>query len=309
MPVDPTKIHQGPGVVWLGVKVPAAGARLIIDANGNPTETGTVATPAAPGLSQVALVGAAGGAVFVKVTLVNPSGETDASPESTLTVAAGSVGLVQSPPPSANAIGYNVYASDTTDTETLQNPAPIGIGQNYTLPETLTTTGAAAPTQNATAAFYAGGIDGATSFGFLPKLSPIKADQIMGPIDYRPIDADGQVETSMLETDPQKLAFLTPGAIYSSGADTNLPPGFQNYQQITYGGLFLAPHQSVAVISPRANYPGKFVVSQLYSAIVSKTDAWSQSKEKPTISKVTFGGVALTSRTPGDQIGTVWWQV
>ena len=35
--VDATKIHQGPGKLWLNVTVPTAGARLIIDAAGTPT--------------------------------------------------------------------------------------------------------------------------------------------------------------------------------------------------------------------------------------------------------------------------------
>lgn len=34
----PTNIFQGPGNLWLSCNVPAAGARLLIDANGNPTE-------------------------------------------------------------------------------------------------------------------------------------------------------------------------------------------------------------------------------------------------------------------------------
>src|SRR5579872_3078439 len=34
----PANIFQGPGNLWLSCNVPAAGARLLIDANGNPTE-------------------------------------------------------------------------------------------------------------------------------------------------------------------------------------------------------------------------------------------------------------------------------
>jgi hypothetical protein len=38
MQVDATKIHQGPGNIWIQVHLPATGSRLLIDANGNPTE-------------------------------------------------------------------------------------------------------------------------------------------------------------------------------------------------------------------------------------------------------------------------------
>lgn len=35
--VDATKIHQGPGKLWLNTAIPAAGARLTIDSTGTPT--------------------------------------------------------------------------------------------------------------------------------------------------------------------------------------------------------------------------------------------------------------------------------
>ncbi len=35
--VDATKIHQGPGKVWLNVAVPASGSRLLINSTGAPT--------------------------------------------------------------------------------------------------------------------------------------------------------------------------------------------------------------------------------------------------------------------------------
>ncbi len=41
-------IHQGPGFLWYGVTAPAAGARLLIDATGNPT----VGTPTPMGASE-----------------------------------------------------------------------------------------------------------------------------------------------------------------------------------------------------------------------------------------------------------------
>lgn len=309
MTADPTKIHQGPGLIWLGAKVPASGSRLIIDVGGNPTETGVIATPSAPGLSTVASVGATGQTVFVTVTLVNAAGETDASPESTLVVPAASLPVVVSPAQVSNAFGYNVYASDTTGTETLQNTAPIPIGQNYTLQDTLVTTGGSAPSTNTTAAVDGGSIDGATTVGFMPKTGEVKADQVFGPIDIRPIDAGASVEVTMEETDMKKLSFLIPGSAYSTGTDANLPVGLQSYEQLTYGGLFLIQKCSIAVISPRTDYPGKFVVTQLYKAAVTKPPQPAYSKEKPTLAKVTFGGIADPTRPAGDQIGTIWRQI
>lgn len=44
-------IHQGPGFLWYGVQVPAAGGRLLIDASGNPVNGTPVAMGASEGAS------------------------------------------------------------------------------------------------------------------------------------------------------------------------------------------------------------------------------------------------------------------
>jgi hypothetical protein len=53
--VDPTKIHQGPGKLWLNVSVPSAGHRLVIDAAGEPTEGSAVFAGATEGATTVGL--------------------------------------------------------------------------------------------------------------------------------------------------------------------------------------------------------------------------------------------------------------
>lgn len=305
--VDKTKIHQGPGVIWFGVQVPGAGERLTIDANGNPTGTAVVAAPASPGLSSLVAGALAAADYYVTITLVTPTGETTASPEVNLNVAASSELVVQSPPPTAGAIGWNVYVSTAVGTEKLQNAATIPIGTNWT--QAAVPAGAtSAPITNTTTALYGGAIEGATTVVPGITVGKIKPDQVFGAIDARPTGADWEVEVSLLETDMQKLAFVLPGTAYSTGVDATLPAGFQNYEQITYGGLFTIAQFSIAVISPRVNYPGKFIVSQIYSGVVTKPPQLGFSKEKPTVAKVTFEALALTARPAGDQLGTIWRQ-
>ncbi len=53
--VDATKIHQGPGSLWLDVTVPTAGNRLIIDASGNPTAGTAVFAGATDGAATMVL--------------------------------------------------------------------------------------------------------------------------------------------------------------------------------------------------------------------------------------------------------------
>ena len=53
--VDATKIHQGPGKLWLNVSVPASGNRLLIDATGAPTAGSPVFAGATEGAATVVL--------------------------------------------------------------------------------------------------------------------------------------------------------------------------------------------------------------------------------------------------------------
>ena len=52
--VDATKIHQGPGKLWLEVTAPATGNRLIIDSSGTPTEGTPVFAGATDGAATMA---------------------------------------------------------------------------------------------------------------------------------------------------------------------------------------------------------------------------------------------------------------
>lgn len=53
--VDATKIHQGPGKLWLDVSVPASGSRLVINAAGDPTSGTPTFVGATEGAATVVL--------------------------------------------------------------------------------------------------------------------------------------------------------------------------------------------------------------------------------------------------------------
>ena len=55
MPVDATKIHQGPGKLWLNVSVPVSGSRLSINAAGDPTAGTPIFAGATEGAATVLL--------------------------------------------------------------------------------------------------------------------------------------------------------------------------------------------------------------------------------------------------------------
>lgn len=104
-----------------------------------------IAAPAAPTLSQVAGGSLGGATLYAKVTLVSPSGETTASGESSLAIAASNLLKIAAPAGAGNATGWNAYVASASGAEVLQNAAPIALGTAWTEPVTGLMTGTASP--------------------------------------------------------------------------------------------------------------------------------------------------------------------
>ncbi len=308
MPVNRGNIHQGPGNLWLGCAVPPTGTRLIIDVNGNPTATGVLAPPAAPTLSSVAAGTLAGATYYVIITLLSPNGETTGSPETSLAVLIDNELVVQSPPPTPGAIGWNAYVSVAIGTEKLQNTSSIAIGSNWTQTVAPTTTGVAPPVTNNTTAIYTGAVEGADTIMIGGKIAPISADQVTAPIDARFTGESASIAATLMETTMAQVKNYLANGIFSTGVDPALPPGFQNYEEISYGGLFIVPQFCIALISPRVESPGKYVVNTLYQAYQAEEVSMPFSKEKSSVVKVKFDGLAIPSRPLGDQVGKIYRQ-
>lgn len=109
-----------------------------------------LSAPSTPVLSEQAGGNLTGDTYFVVITYVTDGGETVVSTEDSFTVADDYLLVVDTPSPSGNATGWNVYVSTGTGTETLQNSQPIGIGSNWTMPLTGLVTGASPPAMNTT---------------------------------------------------------------------------------------------------------------------------------------------------------------
>ena len=306
--VDQTKIHQGPGSLWLGCAVPATGSRLVIDSNGNPIAPG-LNPPAAAGLSSISGGSLGAATAYVVLTYVNLFGETSPSTESSAAVAGGNLLVVASPPAAGNAIGYNVYAGSVSGTEKLQNTSPLPVGQNWVEPSTgLAATGSTPPATSSAGPAFAGAISGATTVAWTPKIETLSADQVTAPIDARMTAEEQSIEAEIMETDYSRFRAYLTNCIYAAGTDPSFPAGLQSYEELSFGGLMPVPKLSVAVISPRVDAPGKYVVSQLYSSYQAQALSMPFSREKATTVKVKFNGLADPARPVGDQVGKVYRQ-
>ncbi len=159
------------------------------------------------------------------------------------------------------------------------------------------------------AIYHAGAVEAAITNLFAPKIEGIMADQIVGPIDTALVSATAEIEVEMKETDMLKMANYFAGGIYGAGTDTNLPTGAQSYQELAFGGLLVVPKLSMAVISPRRNEAGKFVVSQLYNCYQAEQVSFPVQREKQSTVKMKFAGLFDPTRPQGDQAGKIYWQV
>jgi hypothetical protein len=100
--------------------------------------------PAAPGLGQTSGGSLPATTYYVKVTYLVNGGETAASAESSLAVAANSLLQVSSPTAATGATGYNVYVATASGQEVLQNgSAPVPLGTTWTEPTGGLVTGTA----------------------------------------------------------------------------------------------------------------------------------------------------------------------
>jgi len=159
------------------------------------------------------------------------------------------------------------------------------------------------------AVYYGGAVEGAITYMFGAKTEPITADQIVGPVDSVITGAQAEIEVDMKESDMAKVAQYFAGGIYNAGTELGLPAGVQAFQELTHGGLVAVPKLSMAVISPRRNYGGKFIVSQLYRCYQAQAVSMPMSKEKTTTIKMKFSGLFDPLRPQGDQAGRIYKQI
>ena len=158
-------------------------------------------------------------------------------------------------------------------------------------------------------AYCAGATEGAITSTLTPKYEEIGADQVSSPIDVVMTADAYEIDVTIKQSNLANLTNFFPPGTFSTGTDTNQPSGAQSYEQITFGGIVPVPKIGVAVISPRRDVTGKFVVSHLYQAYQAEAIKLPFQRGKETTYAVKFKGIADSSRPAGDQVGMVWRQV
>jgi len=153
--------------------------------------------------------------------------------------------------------------------------------------------------------------DGHATFHASAKEELILADQVTAPIDKVMTAETAFIEFSLKSSAFSKLIKFLGHATYSTGTDALLPPGAQQYEELTFGGLIAYPSHSVAVISPIRGFsnPGKYEVAVLYNTKGVSILERQYTRTKEVIVKGRFDGLADTTRTVGDQVGSIYRQL
>lgn len=157
--------------------------------------------------------------------------------------------------------------------------------------------------------FFMGSSQAPCTLHFSSKIELVEIDQETAPIDAIMTAEVATLEMTLKESDLIKVNFALPHSTYSSGTDTGLPAGAQNYQEITVGGLVALPKFCVALVSPRrgtAN-PTKNFVACLYSAVATDPYQIDVTRTKETMYKIKWTGLAIPTRTQGDKVAQ-WYR-
>ena len=222
-----------------------------------------------------------------------------------------------------NPLGSQLWAASTTY---LTGQQIIDSNGNTQRAITFGTSGSTAPTWGTTIGsqttdgtviwlqvsvggiYYGGAVEGAITSILGAKTEPITADQIVGPIDAVIVGGAGEIEVDMKETNIEKVAQYFAGGIFNSGTEVGLPAGVQAFAELSHGGLMAVPKLSMAVVSPRRNYGGKFYVTQLYMAYQAQQVSFPVQREKTSTIKMKFSGLFIPTRPQGDQVGKIYYQ-
>jgi hypothetical protein len=132
---------------------------------------------------------------------------------------------------------------------------------------------------------------------------------VASPVDVVMTSDAYEIDVTIKQSNLANLISSFPPGTFSTGTDANQPAGAQAYEQITFGGIIPVPKFGVAVISPRRDATGKFVVSHLYQAYQAEAVKLPFQRGKETTFGVKFKGIADSTRPAGDQVGMVWRQV
>jgi hypothetical protein len=154
--------------------------------------------------------------------------------------------------------------------------------------------------------------EGAITVELNQKTEKVGRDQSYSPIDSVLSAQSIRISGELQSSDLSLIARLLPSQNLSSGTDSGLPTGAQNYYEITAGGSEVIAKQCVTVVIPKRQFRNptrNYVVTGYLMEGTAQPYSSDFSRSKKTTWKFAMDGFALWTRATGDQLYSYYEQI
>ena len=153
-----------------------------------------------------------------------------------------------------------------------------------------------------------GATQGATNVNINTTMENVMIDQETGPVDAIMTADMMSVTATLTQSQMSLINIVLPASTLSTGTNAGLPVNHRTYEMVTAGGLKPIPRACMAVVSPRRDLPGAYLVACLYQAYTDAKWTADITIKKETVYKVTFTGLTQIWRTNGDKMAQLYRQ-
>ena len=142
------------------------------------------------------------------------------------------------------------------------------------------------------------------TFEYMPEIQDFTSDELTAPHMSRIISEKASLKGEFLQVfNWNLLAKMTVGG--TRNVNTNTSTG---YEELTMGGVSTVSTFSVALIGPDIQGTGQYWVVQLYKTFNKSGFTFAVTRKDQSRAPFEFSGLAVTTRTVGDQIANFWHQ-
>ena len=153
-------------------------------------------------------------------------------------------------------------------------------------------------------AIHLGMTAGGVTFEYMPEIQDFTSDELTAPHMSRIISEKASLKGEFLQVfNWNLLAKMTVGG--TRNVNTNTSTG---YEELTMGGVSTVSTFSVALIGPDIQGSGQYWVVQLYKTFNKSGFTFAVTRKDQSRAPFEFSGLAVTTRTVGDQIANFWHQ-
>jgi len=152
-------------------------------------------------------------------------------------------------------------------------------------------------------AIHLGMTSGGVTFAYKPEIQEFGSDELTAPHLSRIISETATLSGEFLEVfDWALLEKMTVGGTRATASGT------AGYEELKMGGLSTIATYSVALIGQDISGTNEYWVVQLYKTFNKAGFNFTVTRKDQSKASFEFNGLAITTRTAGDQIGNFWHQ-